>query len=322
MDQLAPLFESRETRLGRLPAEARVKFEALTRDATDPDLGDRLFASVWLSQKTGLPRRQVMDSFDGIASKYFGEGVTPSQAYDRIAASYKPATAETEAPEGLGEQEYSDASGLPRIGPNGLLFNVEQSARSAGSGFTGFSQRVPAGLYSQAAAVTGAPTLRDPMSIPEYAQLRAQNQKLVDSYQFTAVYDEPMSFGPTLGPQEEAILEANAVRMQQIVQELDGEHRKAVKEWSAKPVAGVSKEYRRLADFWSELAEEAPKSFGVDPEFQKTTLGQFMQSAGSVPASGSSRKVPVTIQTGHLLPISPVRSPKRPLKGRSVWSAC
>ena len=98
MDELQPFFESRETRANRLPAEARGRFlsAALSaRQAGDTEFEDKQFVSLWLSQRTGLPRKQVLDNFSGIATRFFGPGTTAAGAYDRIAASYTPAAGDS-----------------------------------------------------------------------------------------------------------------------------------------------------------------------------------------------------------------------------------
>ena len=92
-DELSPFFESRETRVGRLPETARLSFETAEKQATaagDPSFGDKQFVSLWLSRRTGLPRKDVTANFDEIAKRFFGDGITPQQAYDKISKEYQP----------------------------------------------------------------------------------------------------------------------------------------------------------------------------------------------------------------------------------------
>jgi hypothetical protein len=291
-DDLAPFFESRETRIGRLPVEARQKFELADQSAVaagQTDFADRQFVSLWLSRRTGMPRKDITANFDNIAKRYFGDGATAASAWDKIAAGYAPPTKDEDAPDGLEtkDEEYADTAGLPKVGAAAFMENTGQSAWAAGGGFENFAQRIPAGLYSQGASALGAPALRNPMENEEYKRLKLENERIESPYQFTAVYDEAMSFGPSLSAEDEARIVANEKRMFEIVRGMDDKHRVAVKEWAGSAKADISKEYRRLANFWYDLSEGAAERWGVDPEFQKTTLGQFMASAGSVPATAA-----------------------------------
>jgi hypothetical protein len=287
-DDLAPFFENRETRIGRLPEEARVRFELADKQAVhggQTDFADRQFVSLWLSRRTGMPRKDVVANFDNITKRYFGEGATASSAWDSIATSYAPAE-KAEKPEGLEatDEEYANTQGLPRVGMDAFLHESGQSGRSMGAGFEGFAQKIPAGMYSQLAGVTGAPQLPNLMANDEYKALKLENDRLENVYQFTAVFDEPGSY---FGPQNELQIEKNLKRMSEIVQASDAAHREEVKKWADSSTAAVSKEYRELAGFWYQLSEGAADRWGVTPEFQATTLGQFMQSAGSVPATAA-----------------------------------
>lgn len=310
VDDLSPFFESRDTRVNRLPEEVRERFQVAEKQAIESgrnDFTDKQFVSLWLSRRTGLPRKDVIANFNSISQRYFGEGATPSTAYDRISESYKSTRAGGEnvrsgerpssgadagaVPTGReGEQqggEWTPTEGLPKVGAEALLYNVDQSARSAVSGFEAVAQRFPAGLYSQASAITGVPQPKDPMSNAEYASLKRQNERILDPYKFTQIYDEPMGFGPVPSLEEEELIKQNEARMREIRQLLDSEHRDAVKQWESSARGEVSKEFRRLSDFWYDLSDKTAERWGVDPDFQQTALGQFMNTAGGVPATAA-----------------------------------
>ena len=301
MDELQPFFESRETRANRLPAEARGRFlsAALSaRQAGDTEFEDKQFVSLWLSQRTGLPRKQVLDNFSGIATRFFGPGTTAAGAYDRIAASYKPAAGDSPQDPNKGgnatpgataaqkDEEYADVAGFPKPGAQVFLENVGQVMRSIKGGFEGVAQKTPAGLYSQAAAVT-APILKDVSSDPEWISLKKQNETLMNPYQFTAVYDNEPSVYPGPGPEGEKIIADNSDKMMAIARRVDAENKATVAEWSKTKTGAVSQEYRRLAGFWYELSAGALDRNGVNPEFQQSAVGQFAASAGSVPATAA-----------------------------------
>jgi hypothetical protein len=294
-DDLAPLFESRETRLGRLPEEARARLQTAAESARESgttDFEDQQFVSLWLSRRTGLPRKDVLANFGNIAGRYFGPGVTAAGAYDRIASSYKDTGTKAPVTETENPEAFAGTEGMAKVGRGALLVNTEQSARAAYGGFTGFSQKIPAGIYSQAATALNAPlnvaVLKDPMEDPEYRALRRQNEGILEPYKFTEVYGEAMSFGGYPTQEEEALIAENEKKMAAIRQRLDTYNRAAVKEWKDNTTMGqVSDEYRRLSEFWYELSGEAMERAGVNPEFQRTILGQFMQSAGSIPATAA-----------------------------------
>lgn len=300
-DDLQPFFESRETRTNRLPAEARGRFLSAAmsaRQSGDTEFEDRQFVSLWIAQRTGLPRTQVSDNFKGIAERFFGPGTTAAGAYDAIAASYKPAAGGgSEDPNQGGnatpgaaaapkDEEYADVAGFPKPGVQVFLENAGQVLRSVKGGFEGVAQKVPAGLYSQGAAVT-APILKDVSQDPEWIGLKKQNETLINPYQFTQVYDsEPnMYSGP--GPEGEKIIGDNSDRMMAIARRVDAENKAAVAEWSKTKTGAVSQEYRRLAGFWYDLSAGALDRNGVNPEFQQSAVGQFAASAGSVPATAA-----------------------------------
>lgn len=301
MDDLQPFFESRETRTNRLPAEARGRFLSATlsaRQAGDTEFEDKQFVSLWLAQRTGLPRKQVLDNFKGISERFFGPGTTAAGAYDGISASYKqtgagggedPAKGESGQPGAEAAQqdeEYAPVEGFPKPGIQALMENVQQAGKAFMAGFEGFSQKVPGGMYSQAAAAT-APILKDPMSDPAYVSLKKQNETLMNPYQFTQVFDEPGSYYPGPSEADMEIIGKNSDEMAKVVRGIDAENKATVEKWGKTNLGTVSQEYRRLAGFWYGLSKEAPDRWTVDPQFRASVFGQFMESAGSVPATAA-----------------------------------
>jgi hypothetical protein len=293
-DDLAPFFESRETRLGRLPQEARAKLETVASGVKDrAAFEDQQFVSLWLSRRTGLPRQDILNNFDQIAGRFFGNGATAAMAYDRISSTYAPAPeakpGETETTQPKEDAEFVPSDGLTRVGKGFFgeaMETARQSIRSFGGGFEGFGQQVPAGLYSQAAAVT-SPLLKTPEQDPEYLGLKKRNETLINPYQFTQMSDSEPSMYSGPGPEGEAEIARNADEMLKVVKRVDAENRAAMAEWAKTNVGAVSQEYRRLADFWYKLSDGAMDRWNVNPEFRQSTLGQFMASAGSVPATAA-----------------------------------
>jgi hypothetical protein len=298
-DELAPFFESRETRMGRLPAPARTKLEIAAAAApAQTDFVDKQFVSLWISRRVGLPREDVLNNFDRMATSFFGPGVTATGAYDAISKTYGPAP-EAKPEEGAAQPpaaedaEFAPTDGMARVGKGffgQLRDTVGQSVRAAAGGFEGFGQQTPAGLYSQAAAITGAPALPSPMANPEYAALKLANDRMENPYQFTEVSSNEINMMG--GGTYEAVLKdpayiARAERMGQLVREMDTKYRADWKAWADSELGGVSQEYRRLADFWYKLSDNALERWNVTPEFQQTTIGQFMVAAGSVPATAA-----------------------------------
>lgn len=301
MDDLQPFFESRENRVTRLPAEARGRFlsaATAAEAAGDKDFADRQFVSLWISQRTGLPRKQVLDNFRGISERFFGPGITAAGAYDRIAGEYKAAAGGGQEDQGSGEKpapgaasaqqdaEYAPVEGFPKPGAQALMENVSQAARTFMGGFEGFSQKVPAGMYSQAAAAT-APILKTPEEDPAYISLKKQNETLMNPYQFTAVFDEPGSYYPGPSEADMEIIGKNSDEMTKIIRKVDEENKATLAEWGKTKLGEVSQEYRRLANFWYNLSNEAPDRWTVNPAFRASAFGQFMESAGSVPATAA-----------------------------------
>lgn len=296
-DELAPFFESRELRVNRLPDGARDSFSlaaTAARDAGQTDFEDRQFVSLWLSRRTGMPRTDILNNFDAIAGRFFGEGATATKAWDTIAATYKQAGAAQGESQGGGEnarpgqlggqqdQEFADTEGLAKVGRGVFLENTEQSARTVGAGFTGFAQQVPAGLYSQAATVLASPGRpKSPFEDRTYLDLAREKAQILRPPFWPYDHDKEPS------PAEAKRLAKIDADMATLAARTDEQNRARLKEFSTSTSKDVSDEYRRLAGFWYDLSKGASERMGVNPEFEKTTMGSFMKSAGSVPATAA-----------------------------------
>jgi hypothetical protein len=291
-DELAPFFESRELRVNRLPDEARDKFSlaaTAARESGQVDFEDRQFVSLWLSRRTGMPRTDILNNFDAIAGRFFGDGATATKAWDAIAAQYKQAGAGTAEGQGDGEnarpgqaaggkeEEYAETEGLARVGRGVFLENTEQSARSVGAGFEEVAQQVPAGLFSQMATMRQMP--KSPYENRTYLDLDRERRAILRPPFWPYQHDKE----PT--PAEAKRLAKIDADMAVLLSRTNEENRKRLADLDGIP--GLSAEFRKTAKFWYELSGDASKRWGVDPDFEKTTLGQFMKSAGSVPATAA-----------------------------------
>lgn len=285
-DELAPFFESRELRVNRLPDEARGNFTLAAnaaREAGQTDFEDRQFVSLWLSRRVGMPRTDILNNFDAIAGRFFGDGATAGKAWDAIAKSYASvAKPEGEAPPAGKDEEFADTEGLAKVGKGVLLENVEQSGRAVGAGFTGFAQQVPAGLYSQAATVAGAPGR--PKSVFEdrtYLDLSRERAQILRPPFWPYQHDKEPN------EREAKRLAKIDADMATLAARNDGANLTRLKEFADSDSKAVGEEFRRLAGFWYELSKGASERMGVNPDFEKTTMGGFMKSAGSVPATAA-----------------------------------
>src|SRR5215217_381055 len=284
-DELAPLFESRETRVGRLPEEARAKLTTAAdsaRSMGQTDFEDQQFVSLWLSRRTGLPRKDVLANFGNISGRFFGEGATAATAYDKISKSYQGEKTEAPKTETENPEQFSGTEGLAKLGKGALMVNTDQSVRSAAGGFTGFSQQIPAGIYSQAATVMASPgRVKSPFENRTYLELNRERSELLNPP------FQPKDTEVVLNDGQKARLAKIDSDMATLRSRTDEENRVRVKEFADSTGKDVSEEYRRLSKFWYELSGEAMGKAGVNPDFQKSTLGQFMASVGSVPATAA-----------------------------------
>jgi hypothetical protein len=289
-DELAPLFESRETRLGRLPEEARTKFETLTgaesldsqaKQSGANEMVDQQFVSLWLSRRTGIPRKDILANFENISGRFFGNG-SASQAYDKISSFYKGSETQAPVTETETPEAFSGTEGLAKVGKGALMVNTEQSARAAGGGFTGFAQKIPAGIYSQAATIAAEPgRMKSPFENRTYLDLNREREQLVN-HPF-----QPKDTEVVLTDKQKERLAKIDSDMAKIRGVNDETNRERAKEFANSTSKDVSDEYRNLSKFWYELSGGAMERAGVNPEFQKSTLGQFMASVGSVPATAA-----------------------------------
>lgn len=296
-DELAPYFETRELRVNRLPDEARSNFQLAAnaaREAGQVDFEDRQFVSLWLSRRVGMPRADILNNFDAIAGRFFGEGATATKAWDAIAATYKQAGAGGGDGQGGGEnarpgqaggqkdEEFADTEGLAKVGRGVLLENVEQSGRAAAAGFTGFAQQVPAGLYSQAATVMASPGRpKSPFEDRTYLDLAREKAQILRPPFWPYDHDKEPN------EREKKRLAKIDADMAVLAKRTDEANLTRLKEFATSDSKAVSEEYRRLAGFWYDLSKGASERMGVNPDFEKTTLGGFMKSAGSVPATAA-----------------------------------
>jgi len=290
-DELAPLFESRETRLGRLPEEARNKFETLTgaagldsqaKQSGADEMVDQQFVSLWLSRRTGLPRKDVLANFGNISGRFFGEGATAAQAYDKISTFYKGSETQAPVTETENPEAFAGTEGLAKVGKGALMVNTEQSARAAAGGFTGFAQKIPAGVYSQAATIAASPgRMKSPFENRTYLDLNREREQLVNPP------FQPKDTEVVLNDKQKARLAKIDADMASIRGVNDETNRERAKEFASSTSKDVSDDYRKLSKFWYELSGGAMERAGVNPEFQKSTLGQFMASVGSVPATAA-----------------------------------
>lgn len=284
-DELAPLFESRETRLGRLPEQARTNLQVAAESAKSTgqaDFEDQQFVSLWLSRRTGLPRKDVLANFGNIAGRYFGEGATAAQAYDAISKYYKGGDVKEPVMESENPEAFAGVDGLAKVGKGAMMVNTEQSARSAAGGFAQISQQIPAGIYSQAATVMASPgRAKSPFENRTYLDLHREREELLHPP------FQPRDTEVVLNDRQKARLAKIDADMATLRGRTDEENRTRLKEYNESTGKDVSEEYRRLSKFWYDLSGDAINRAGVNPEFQKTTLGRFMQSVGSVPATAA-----------------------------------
>lgn len=290
-NDLSPFFQDRENRTKTFPQESRAKFETLeqqARDAGDTEFGDRQFVSLWLSNRTGIPRDEVMANFGDISGRYFGKGTTAAQSWDKISSLYQPpADGEEKTPvkaSDLLPPDYFETKGYPRAGPEAAFYNVSQSVRSIGSGFSDIPVTTMGGFYSQLSTLIGEPTLRDPMTDPKYAELASKIYELENPYSTAAIYPEAGSY---YGPSKEDFAQIDRFRAEQkaIRDRMAAENRDDIRKWQENGMATMSEEYRKKSEFWYELSDELDAQYGVDPRFAETTIGQFMKGAGSMPAT-------------------------------------
>lgn len=289
-DELAPFFESRESRLARLPVEARGKLEVAAKAATangETDFEDRQFVSLWLARRTGMARQDILTNFEAISGRFFGPGATAAKAWDEIAKGYQAPGETEEGTEIQGkpgqagtEQEYADTEAMPKAGHGFALANVGQGARAAAGGFNAVAQQVPAGLYSQASVVAGAPGRpKSPFENKTFLDLTREKEQMLRPPFW------PHAYPKALNEREQARVAKIDADLAVLTARTDEENRKRLKDFAGSESETVSKEYRRLAGFWADLSQGASERMGVDPEFKKTAAGQLAASAGSLPAT-------------------------------------
>jgi hypothetical protein len=275
-DSLSPLFADRTMRLSVLPDEQRLAFETLEKNSGDPAFADRQFSALWMSKRTGLPQEEVLKNFDGLAARYFGEGTTPSQAYDRIAATYKP-----QAGSGQGE----GGENAPEAKESALMAGGTVIAKDVAGSFAGGASRMGydslGGFYSNLAAVTGV-TMKRPQDDPEYQALSRSIALQDDPLAFSRVYSEPSGFG---GIPDEVLIEQDRNKMQVISDRIQAENMAALEAATGTFSKNYSDNAREIATTMYELSKGSLDAYGVRSEFQDTAVGQLVATAGSLPVT-------------------------------------
>jgi hypothetical protein len=290
-NNLSPFFQSRENRTAPFPQDARTKFEALEKqasDAGDPEFGDRQFVSLWLADRTGLPRDEIKANFEEVSGRYFGKGTTAAQSWDKISSLYQPpADGEEKTPVSGSDvlpPDYFESKGYPRSGPEAAYYKFDQSVRAIGSGFSDIPVTTMGGFYSQVSTLIGEPTLRDPMTDPKYAELASKIAAIENPYSTAAIYPEAGSYyGPS--DSDYAMIDKLKAEQKALRDIHAAENRDEIRKWQENGMATMSAEYRKKSEFWYQLSDELDAQYGVDPRFAETTIGQFMKSAGSMPAT-------------------------------------
>jgi len=288
-DDLAPFFESRETRIRRLPEEVGQQLAAIA----DPVEQDKQFASLWIARRMGVPRSDVLANFDGISRTLYGPDATPASVYDAISATYQRPKA-PEAGNGatpghsVAQATAVDVSGLPVMPPEGF-----QVARTLGAGFQETALQLPTGFYSQLAAVTAVKFVAAPERNPEWVKLQWEKQALeqpdaIDAAITEGFSDEEKRLFKQVRREMRGELDARLKEINTRLAEIGNASSVAAVEATARwknetDFGAVSQEYRRLADFWDGLSKETDQRWQLDPAFQATTLGGITRSLGAAP---------------------------------------
>lgn len=271
-DSLSPLFIDRNARLSVLPDEQRMALEAVEKQSGDPMFADRQFSAIWISKRTGLPQEEVLKNFDGLAARYFGEGTTPSQAYDRISGLYQPKAEAGRGKVGAQAKESVYSVGGTVIAKD-VLGSIPGGASSMGYDTLG-------GFYANLAAATRV-TLKRPEDDPDY-QAASRRLRLADDPTAFDFRDEPMGFG---GMADEMALEADQKAMQAIRDRVQAENMAALEAASGTFRKGYSDDARKIAETMYDLSKKSVGAFGVRAEFQETAVGQLVATAGSLPVT-------------------------------------
>lgn len=304
-DNLAPLFTDRATRMTALPEAERQQLESLEKSSGDTQFADRQFSALWMSKRTGLPHGEILTHFDKLSAAYFGEGTTPAQAYDRIAATYqvkatKPASGEQAA---SGEPSSEEPSAFDASGS--VISKDFAGSLTRGLSRTGY--QTLGGGFSILSAATGIklarPTdredfrkLQDEFSgemIADWRDFAKQDEATMQARAAAgfdpadASMDALLPPGATKQEKRESKRGVIAAEMTRIRGEVKAENDAAMQKlYEANPQRyNFTTRMRKAADVMDELASATPEQFGVRPEFAETAVGQFTESAGSLPAT-------------------------------------
>lgn len=273
-DNLAPLFADRATRLQALPDSERSQFQTLEQSSGDPMYADRQFSALWMSKRTGLPHAEILKNFDQLSAAYFGEGTTAAQAYERIAETYKPKEAAT-------SEQADDA-----LSSSGSVISKDFAGSFAmGMSATGYGTL--GGVFSMLSAASGI-TLKKPDDRPDFQKLAGElsGEMIADYRSFAASQQNEPVEGGTFQLRKSGV-ESTIAKMASIRAEVKAENDAAMIEFQKNnPERAAQSEAMRLAaNAMYELANAPAEDFGVSPEFAGTMVGQFVQSAGSLPAT-------------------------------------
>lgn len=282
MNDLSGLFGSRETRLSALDEDQRLKLEEASKASGDPDYIDRHTSALWLSQRTGIDRRKVIDNYDAISSAYFGDS-SPKKAWDYISASYgNVASKEQEQ-----IQESTTSEGGAYYGTKTMIAKDVVGSFAAGASQTGYTAL--GGVFSNVAAATGVRS-KSPMENPEYRQLYSELN--MGSFGKDAERMAAKAYGislenDVLNPvQEEKNAEIKA-RLSEIEVQTHTENQVALEKFKEfqPELAFISEAMGKASDTMYELANVPSSTFGVREEFANTTVGKIAKQAGTLPVT-------------------------------------
>jgi|GEM_PF-2950259 len=318
MDNLALFFESRETRRERLPEKARIKLDEHLAGASDPELEDRLFATEWLSMRTGLSKADVREHFDITAARFFGIGLSPAQVYDKIAETYRESyqgTATTNAPtqsqtqtvgEGTAAQpKPTQPSGKtdwtawaanlgtqaqqPNYGNKGsFLYGVSQGSRTLLASAVSQTQVSIGGSFAFASGGLHAATSsqREADWHPEdreFGKLLQEKTALLRKGS-DARFPLDADSLPDLTLSQQHRIDQIDDRLAQLLDSRHQRQQAKLAEFANSPAAKGIDWLRRHAELWYSTSEKIHDLFKVDPAFRQTTIGQANELAGSAVA--------------------------------------
>ena len=296
-DILAPVFEDRATRLSSFSDEQRSQLELTAKNSGDPEFLDRQFSAMWLSRRTGLPHDEVVKNFDGLSRLYFGEGATPSKAYDSISGLYKKAGASSVGSGETGGEMATGQQASPYSVSGTVIAKDIAGSLSAGAAKMGYDAL--GGIYSNLASATGV-KLKRPRDSAEYNDLMIERGMLTLEADTLGI--SASAYGIKKGSDEYKTLfagvdttaaDARLVEIKKRTAEIEAQvkaendaildeiDRNDFKWMASKGVEVL----RGVSNLFYELSQESPSAMGVRPEFTDTIVGNLTQTAGSLPVT-------------------------------------